>query len=123
MNLRNRRTQVLLACHSAPIGTALLGIVLGGLLTQDGLAQGSVVFLALYLLTLRRNPFPRAIERSVLQIQRCEWCHNDIPLTGPWQCTNCRFLPRDRHAFDTCPGCGHRWMFIECPFDGTHILL
>ena len=123
MSLRNRRSLVLLAWHGTFIGAALLGIVLGDLLAGEGLAQGSVIFLSLYLLTLRRNPFPRAVERVVLQIQRCDWCHNDIPLTGPWQCTNCRFLPRDRHAFDACPGCGHRWEFIECPFDGTNILL
>ena len=123
MSLRNRRTLVLLVWHGTFIGIALLEIVLGKLLARDGLVQGSVIFLTFYLLTVRRNPFPRAIERLRLQSQRCDWCHNDIPLTGPWQCTNSRFLPRNRHAFDTCPGCAHRWEFIECPFDGTHILL
>lgn len=123
MNLRNRRTQVLLACHSTPIGIALLGIVLGDLLAQDGLVHGSVIFLTFYLMTIRRIPIPHSIERAILQSHRCDWCHNDIPLTGPWQCTNCQFPPRDRHGFDTCPGCAHRWEFIECPFDGTHVLL
>jgi hypothetical protein len=123
MSLRNRRALVLLACHGSVIGIALLGIGIGDLLASQGLVQVSAVFLVLYILTLRRNPFPRGIERAILENERCHWCHNDIPLTGPWQCTNCRFLPRDRHAFDICPGCSCRWEHVECPIDGTIILL
>lgn len=121
MGLRTKRACIRLVFHALVMGTLLLAIGLGSLIGHGALAHWSMLFLLIYGLTVRRNPLPGLIERAAIKEHRCNWCQNKVPLKAPWQCSNCRFLPRERHAFSVCPGCKKSWEYIECPYDGTVI--
>lgn len=71
------------------------------------------ILLAVYLATLRVNPLPRLLERSVLRETRCPYCGEVIELVSAWSCGFVAWEPR--HGLSACPGCKKVYDRLQCP--------
>ena len=114
MNLRTKRLLVRVACH-LPVLIAVGIFALIYNLSGREISGGLIIFLLLYVATLRVNPLPRVIERKMLRIAECPGCGEVIDLVNTWNC-GCGFLVWiPRHAFSSCPHCRKVFSWLVCP--------
>jgi hypothetical protein len=115
MSLRAKRLLLRLAVHSAVLGLAFFGMMLGVLAESGSLAGFFALAFLGYAVTLRVNPLPRLLERGLFQEMGCSSCGQAIYLVNTWTC-GCGFITWEpRHGLSNCPHCKKEYAWLQCP--------
>ncbi|MFC1865147.1 hypothetical protein ACFLYB_00325 [Chloroflexota bacterium] len=115
MNLRIKRMLIRLVFHSAVLiilGTAAL---IATAIEGNGIAAFFTGFFLLYAVTVRANPLPEILDKSIFKEGECPACGEVIDLENNWNCGCGYQMWEPRHAFSRCPNCGKVFSWLVCP--------
>jgi len=101
---------------------AVLGMLWGQLSASPGAGGFFTLALVGYLVTLRINPLPHLVERSLFQEVECFSCGQVTDLVNNWACPCGYYTWQPRHGLSPCAHCRKVHAWLQCPHCEAGIL-